>query len=70
MPTRPAYAADPLLDLLAPFWQGLLGACVALTLVVAAARLARRGRSRMRTALLISGGAVIGLALIAVMMSH
>ena len=70
MPTHPAYAADPLLDLLAPFWQGLLGACVVLMLVGSAARLARRGRSRMRTALLISGSAVVGLALIAVMMAH
>lgn len=69
MPTQPRYVADPLLDLLAPFWQGLLGVCVLLTLVVAAVRLARRGQSRMRTALVVCAGAIVGLALIAMLLS-
>jgi hypothetical protein len=70
MSTRPTYVADSLLDLLAPFWQGLLGAFVVLTLAVAVVRLARRGRSRMRTAMLVCGGAIVGLALVAIVMSR
>jgi hypothetical protein len=39
------------------------------TLVLSVRVLARRGRSRMTTAMLISGGAVIGLTVIGVLLS-
>jgi hypothetical protein len=58
---------DGLLATLAPIWQVVIGGCVLLAVVAAAARLARRGRSRMTTALLVTGAAVIGLALIGVL---
>jgi hypothetical protein len=61
--TNPA-SADPLLDLLSPFWQGLIGACVVLTFAVAAARLARRGRSRMGTAMLVVGATVVAITVV------
>lgn len=67
MPHPHSASVDPLLGLLSPFWQGLIGACVMLTVVIAATRLARRGRSRMGTALLVTGTAVIGLTIIGVL---
>jgi hypothetical protein len=58
-----------LLAATAPIWQIVIGGCVLLALVAASARLARRGRSRMTTALLVSGAAVVGLAVIGVLTS-
>ncbi len=43
------------------FWQAVIGVFVAVALVVATARLAQRGPSRMRTALLVTGTAVMAL---------
>lgn len=60
-------ADDALLDLLGPFFRPILVVCVALVFVLAAVRLAMRGRSRMRTALLITGTAIIGLALLGIL---
>jgi hypothetical protein len=57
-------AADALLGLLLPFWQLVLGGVMVVFLVGATAKLARRGRSRMNTAIVISGAAVLGLVLI------
>jgi len=57
-------AADALADLLLPAGQLVIGALVLVTLVVSALRMIRRGPSRMGGALLLSGGAVIGLAVI------
>lgn len=57
-------AADALLGLLLPFWQVVIGGCVLLALLVSVRRLARRGPSRMTTALIVTGGAVIFLAVI------
>jgi hypothetical protein len=51
---------DPLLNLLLPFWQMVIGLCVLAAVVVAGVRLARRGPSRLTTALLLTGGAVVG----------
>lgn len=62
-PVRPL-AADALLDLLMPLWQVVIGVLVLVTLVVAGHRILMRGPSRMGGAMLLAGGAVIGLAVI------
>jgi hypothetical protein len=58
-----------LLATLAPIWQIVIGVCVLVVVVAASARLARRGRSRMTTALLITGAAVICLAVLGILTS-
>lgn len=55
---------DGLLTMLAPIWQLAIGGCVLVVFVAASARLARRGRSRMTTALLVTGGAIVALTVI------
>ena len=60
---------DGLLGTLAPIWQLTIGACVLVAVVAASARLARRGRSRMTTALLVTGTAAVLLAVIGVLTS-
>jgi hypothetical protein len=67
-PSIPALA-DPLLDLLAPFWQGLIGGCVLLVTVLAAVRLARRGHSRMRTAMIVTGAAIVALTVAGILLA-
>lgn len=66
-PVRDTIAADALLGLLLPFWQLVLGAVIVLFLVGASVQLARRGRSRMNTAIIITGAALLGLVLIGVL---
>jgi hypothetical protein len=65
-----AYPADGLLAMLAPVWQVVIGGCVLVVVVAASARLARRGRSRMTTALMVTGAAAIALAVIGVLASR
>jgi hypothetical protein len=65
----PPAAADALLNLLFPFWQLVIGCCVLLATVAAAVRLARRGPSRMGTALLVVGTAIVALTVIGVLAS-
>ena len=60
----PALAADALLDLLMPAWQVVIGVLLLVTLVVSVYRLFMRGPSRMGGAMLIAGGAVVGLAVV------
>jgi hypothetical protein len=62
-PARPL-AADALLDLLMPLWQVVIGVLVLVTLVVAGHRILMRGPSRMGGAMLLAGGAAIGLAVV------
>lgn len=62
-PVRPL-AADALLDLLMPLWQAVVGVLVLVTLVVAGHRIFMRGPSRMGGAMLLAGGAVIGVAVV------
>jgi predicted permease len=57
-------AADALLGLLLPFWQIVIGGSVLVAVLVSVRRLARRGPSRMTTALIVTGGAVIFLAVV------
>jgi hypothetical protein len=69
-PTAKATTTDNgLLGALVPFWQLVIGTCVLITVVAASARLARRGRSRMTTALLVTGTAAVVLAVIGVLTS-
>jgi hypothetical protein len=64
MGASPTLAADALLDLLLPAWQVLIGALVLVTVVVSVHRLFLRGPSRMGGAMLLAGGAVIGLTVV------
>lgn len=57
-------AADALLDLVMPAMQVVIGVLVLVTLVVTVLRLIRRGPTRMGGAMLLTAGAVIGLALV------
>ncbi|MCX4389979.1 hypothetical protein OG777_24020 [Micromonospora peucetia] len=61
-------AEDALLGLLLPFWQVVIGAFVVFVVLVSVARLARRGRSRMTTALLVTAAAIAGLAVVGVLL--
>jgi hypothetical protein len=63
-------ATDGLLATAAPIWQIIIGGCLLMALLAASARLARRGRSRMTTALLITGTAIVSLAVIGVLTSE
>ena len=64
MGPSPTLATDALLDLLMPLWQLVIGLLVLVTVVVSVLRLIRRGPSRMGGAMLLAGGAVIGLAVV------
>jgi hypothetical protein len=57
-------AADALLDLLMPLWQLVIGVLVLVALVVSVHRLVMRGPSRMGGAMLITGGAVVCVAVL------
>jgi hypothetical protein len=60
---------DALLDLLFPVWQLLIGACVLITVALSARRLLRRGPSRMTRALIVTGGAAVGLAALGLLLA-
>jgi hypothetical protein len=64
-----ASATDPLLGMLFPFWQLVIGCCVVLATVAAAVRLARRGPSRMGKALLVLGVAIVALTVVGMLAS-
>lgn len=61
---------DPLLSMLLPFWQMVIGLCVLAAVVVTGVRLARRGPSRINTALLLTGGALIGICALSILLNH
>jgi hypothetical protein len=64
MGAPPALAADALLDLVLPIWQLVIGVLVLAALVVTVHRLFMRGPTRMGGAMLLAGGAVVGLAVV------
>ena len=68
VPASHILADDALLSLLLPFWQLVIGVCVLIVLVVSVHRLIMRGASRMATALLVTGAAVLGSAAIGVLL--
>jgi hypothetical protein len=53
---------ETLLSLLSPFGQLAIGGCALLVLVVSIRKLAQRGRSRMTTAMLVTGVAALAVA--------
>jgi hypothetical protein len=65
--TSSPIAAEALLNMLFPLWQFVIGATVAVVVLVVGLRLARRGRSRMRTALAVIGLGIVGLTVIGVL---
>jgi len=65
---EPALATDALLGLLLPIWQLVIGGLVLLAVVGSIFRLAARGPSRMTTALLLTGGAVVCLTVLGVLL--
>jgi hypothetical protein len=60
---------DALLGQLFPLWQLTIGACVLVTVVLCTRRLLRRGPSRMTRALIVTGGAALGLAVLGVLLA-
>ncbi|WBB79628.1 hypothetical protein O7606_26380 [Micromonospora sp. WMMD882] len=72
LPRSPAtvLAEDALLGLLLPFWQVVIGLFVLFALVASVRMLARRGPSRMTTALLVTAAAIAGLAVIGVLLQQ
>jgi hypothetical protein len=66
----PGLAQDALLNLLLPVWQMLIGVCVLAAVVVVGIRLVRRGPSRITTALLLTGGAVVGVCALGLLLER
>ncbi|MGC4806996.1 hypothetical protein [Micromonospora sp. DT233] len=65
--TATTLAEEALLGLLMPLWQLVIGAVVLVVILVSVGRLARRGPSRMSTALLVTAAAIAGLAVLGVL---
>ncbi|HEY8471425.1 MAG TPA: hypothetical protein VIL37_02180 [Natronosporangium sp.] len=61
---------DPLLNMLLPFWQMVIGLCVLAAVVVTGVRLARRGPSRINTALLLTGGVLVGICALGILLNQ
>jgi Na+/H+-dicarboxylate symporter len=64
MGSPPAHAIDALFGLLMPLWQLIIGVLVIVTVVVSIHRLFLRGPSRMGGAMLLTGGAVVCIAVV------
>lgn len=64
MDPAPALAQDALLNLLIPLWRVVIGLCVIAAVVVVTVRLARRGPSRITTALLAVGAVLLAICAI------
>jgi hypothetical protein len=58
---------DALLGALAPLWQVLVACCVLIVSITAGARLVRRGRSRMGTAMMLTGTVLVVLSAVVVL---
>jgi hypothetical protein len=67
MVATPALAADALLGLLLPMWQLVIGLLVLVVVVVSVLRLLSRGPSRMGTAMLFIGGAVVCITILGIL---
>jgi hypothetical protein len=66
---RHPLAVDALLGMLLPFWQLVIGCLVLLVLVVGTARLVRRGRSPMTTAMLVTAAIIVGVSVLGALAS-
>jgi hypothetical protein len=60
---------DALLGLLFPVWQLVIGGCVLVTVAFGVRRLLRRGPSRMTSALIVTGGAALGLTALGLLLA-
>jgi hypothetical protein len=63
-------AGEALLGMLAPMWQLVIGVLVLVVVVVSMHRLLLRGPSRMNRAVVVMGGAIIGVFLLGVLFSR
>lgn len=72
LPGSPAtvLAEEAMLGLLLPFWQLVIAVFVLFAVVASVRRLARRGPSRMTTALLVTAAAIAGLTVIGVLLQE
>lgn len=61
------WTQDPLLGLLLPLWQLVIGVLVLAAVLLSVQRLARRGNSRMTTAMLVIGSVIVGLAALSIL---
>jgi hypothetical protein len=61
-------AEETLLGLLLPFWQLVIGAFVVVVVLLSLRRLAQRGPSRMTTALVVTGAAIVGFTVVGVLL--
>jgi hypothetical protein len=62
-------AEDALLSMLFPLWQLVIAVVVLIVMTIAVWRLARRGRSRMTTAVVVTAVVVVGINALAVLLS-
>ena len=60
---------DALLGLLSPLWHLAIGGCVLVTVVLCTRRLLRRGPSRMTRAMIVTGSAAVGLAVLGLVLA-
>jgi hypothetical protein len=63
-------AGDVLFGLLSPLWQLVIGLLVLVTVVVSVLKLVRRGPSRMGGAMLLVGGALVGIAVVSYLVAQ
>ena len=64
MGSSPASASDALFGMLMPLWQVVIGLLVLATVAVSVHRLFMRGPSRMGGAMLLTGGALVLVAVL------
>ena len=69
VPPPDSLAADALLAMLFPFWQLVIGCAVLVALVLSIHKFAARGGSRMVRALLLTGGAIVGIAAVGILLA-
>ncbi len=60
----PAHASDSLFGLVMPLWQLVIGVLVLVAVAVSIHRLVVRGPSRIGGAMLLTGGAVVCVAVV------
>lgn len=65
-----APAGDWLFGLLSPLWQLVIGLLVLVVMAVSLLKLLRRGPSRMGGAMLLIGGALVGVAVVSYLVAQ
>ena len=64
------FAAEALLGMLAPMWQLVIGVMVLVVVIVSMYRLLLRGPSRMNRAVVVMGGAIVGVFLLGILFAR